>query len=128
SDLETNQRVQMALKRIRAKVTPDLLRLTVSDRLVTTDFPISGKIVTPTLKAKTPYFGDLDLKLSELRSISWVGSNIDSEAVIDERYQVMSAPAGKLYLHIVPAPFNNGQVPTGTFKAVVRAGFFLDGK
>ena len=54
SELEVSQRVQAALKRIKAKVSTDLLRTNFNDRVITTDFPIAGRIVSTTLKAKTP--------------------------------------------------------------------------
>src|SRR5262245_61461894 len=76
AELEVAQRVQTAIKRIQAKVPADLLRVSSADRIITSDFPISGKIVSPTLKAKTPYFGDLALKLPELRSIRSLSGNL----------------------------------------------------
>lgn len=206
SELEVAQRVQAAIKRIQAKLTPDLLRTSTNDRVITTDFPISGRIVSPTLRAKTPYFGELALKLPELRSIRWLSGNIDSAMTIEaakyannaqwldtgvtvdgsagltitaagevdlmndgsgdfvtgpggtrnigrrgaggrlpgaligkigdggpifligERYQAFSTPAGKLFLQIVPPPFNNGQVPSGSYKVSIRAGYFFEGR
>src|SRR5262249_27964509 len=86
SDLEVGQRVQVALKRIRAKVPADHLRTNSNDRIITTDFPISGRIVSTTLKAKTPYFGELNLKLAELRSIHWLSGQLDKEVVVESRY------------------------------------------
>src|SRR5262245_31111315 len=82
-DPEVNQRVQMALKRVKAKYPPESLRLTVHDRIVTNDFPLVGRIVSPTIKAKTPIFGALDLKLNELRTILWMGGNTDVEVMVD---------------------------------------------
>jgi hypothetical protein len=207
SELEVAQRVQVALKQIEGKIPADLLRLRPSDRILTTDFPISGQIVSPNIKAKTPYFGELALKLTELRSIRWLSGHVDSEVTIDAakyannaqwldtgvtldgntgltitatgeidllndgsgdfvcgptgtrniggrrgiggrlpgslvgrigetgqpflvgtRYDVATAQEGKLYLQIVPAPFNNGQMPSGAFKASIRAGHFFDGR
>jgi hypothetical protein len=206
SELEVARRVADAIKQIEAKVPADLLRVTSNDRVVTTTFPISGRIVSPSLKAKTPIFGDLALKLPELRSIRWTSGTHEAEVAVDaakyannatwldtgvtldgqsgvlitasgevdllndgsgeficgpggtrniggrrignrlpgaligrigekgtpftvgERYHATSAPAGKLYLQIVPPPFNNGQMPSGAFKAVIRSGFFLDGQ
>jgi hypothetical protein len=202
-DLETQQRIQTAIKKIKAKVPENMLRLTSNDRIITTEFPIVGQIVSPTFKAKTQYFGDLEVKLTEIRSVAWVSANVDTEIELDaakyalkdqwlatnivldgntgltisatgeidllndgsgdfvcgptgsrnigrrgannklpgslvgkigengpvfligDRYSVMTAPAGKLYLHITPVPFNNGQAPSGSFKVVIRSGFFF---
>ena len=206
SDLEAAKRVQVALKRIRGKFPADVLRTTKSDRVITVVFPISGRIVSPTIKAKTPYFGELALKLSELRSIRWLSGSHEAEVtvegakyannmqwldtgvtldgnaaltvtasgevdllndgsgefvsgpagtrnigrrggggrlpgtligrigqtgtpfVIGERYQAFTPPAGRLFLQIAPAPFNNNQVPSGSYKVLIRSGYFMDGR
>jgi hypothetical protein len=207
SDLEVAQRAAIAVKRIEAKVDADLLRVRSSDRIITTDFPISGRIVSPTIKAKTPYFGELALKLPELRSIRALSGQADTEVSIDAakyanatqwldtgvtldgntaltitatgeidllndgsgdfvcgptgsrniggrrgpggrlpgaligrigeagtpfivgaHHNATTAPAGKLYLQIQAAPFNNGQVPSGAFKVTIRSGHFFDGR
>lgn len=203
TDLEVQQRIQTALKKIRSAVPENMLRTSTQDRIITTQFPIIGRIVSPSFKAKNPYFGDLDLKLTELRSIAWIGGKSDLEVTVDaakyamrnqwldtgltldgnsgltitatgqvdllndgsgeyvcgptgtpsigrkgpnnrlpgtlvgkigengqpftigDRYSALSASAGKLYLQITPVPFNNGQQPSGQFKAVIRSGFFL---
>src|SRR5262249_132712 len=43
------------------------------------------------------------------------------------RYQNMTAPTGKPYFQTVPPPFNNGQMPSGSFKAKISTGFFFGG-
>jgi hypothetical protein len=83
SDLEVAKRAEAALKGIRQKYKADDLRTTVNDHVQTTDFPIVGRIVTPKIKAKTAYFGDLDLKLAELRTIHWLSGLIDVEVQVD---------------------------------------------
>ncbi len=204
-DLELQQRIQGVLAKIKAKVPENMLRLSADDRISTTEFPIVGKIVSPAIKAKTQYFGDLELKLAELRSIAWVAANLDTEVsieaakfavkdqwldtgitldgnsgltvvasgeidllndgsgdftngpsgsktvrrapsmrlpgslvgkigdagqvfVVGDRYTAMTAPAGKLFLSITPSPINNGQMPSGAFKAVIRVGFSFSGQ
>jgi hypothetical protein len=86
SDLEVGQRVQVALKRIRARVPADHLRTNANDRIITTDFPISGRILSTSLKAKTPYFGELNLKLAELRTIHWLSGQLDREFFVEAKY------------------------------------------
>jgi hypothetical protein len=205
SELEVAKRLETILKRVRAKYPADLLRTTGQDRIITTDFPITGQIISPSIKAKTPYFGELALKLPELRSIRWLSGNHESEVTVEavkfakrgqwmdtgvtldgnsaltimasgevdllndgsgefvtgpagtanigrrgvggrlpgsligrigdsgapflvgERYHAANPPAGKLFLQITPPPFNNGQMPSGAFKVLVRAGYFLEG-
>jgi hypothetical protein len=211
SELEIAQRAQTAIKRLELKFGTELLRVQANDRILTTDFPISGRIISPSIKAKTPYFGELALKLPELRSIRWLSGQADASVAVDAakyannvqwldtgvtldgttgvtitatgeidlmndgsgdfvcgptgsrnfggfgpmrkggvarlpgslmgrigetgqpfyigaNYHTAQAPAGKLYLQIVPAPFNNGQPPTGAFKVSIRAGNFFDGR
>jgi hypothetical protein len=83
TDPEISQRAQMALKRIKAKFPADSLRLIVNDRIITNDFPIVGVIKTKTIKAENPILGALNLKLGELRSISWLGGNSEVEVVVE---------------------------------------------
>jgi hypothetical protein len=83
TDPEISQRVQMALKRIKAKFPAESLRLTPFDRVITKDFPIVGRIVSPSIKAQTPYFGAVDLKLPEVRSILWLADTADVDLAVD---------------------------------------------
>jgi hypothetical protein len=83
TDPELGQRVQLALKRIRAKHPADALRVLVSDRIITTDFPIVGKIVSPTIKAENHLLGARNFKLGELRTIAWMTGNNEVEVMVD---------------------------------------------
>jgi len=83
AELEVQQRVQTALKKIKAAVPENMLRLTSQDRIITTEFPIVGQIVSPNFKVKSQYFGDLNLKLTELRSIAWVSGNLNTEVAVE---------------------------------------------
>lgn len=75
NDLETTRRVEDILKAIREKVAAELLRSRTDDLIYTTDFTIAGRLTAPVLKAKTDHFGDVDLKVVDLRSMeSTVGS------------------------------------------------------
>jgi len=202
SELEVTQRVEIALKRIRAKIPADLLRTATTDKVLTTDFPIVGQIVSPAIKAKSPYFGERELQLTELRSINWTTGKLDTEFVIEgakyamnnqwmdtglmvevgmtinitasgeidllndgtgdffsgpngnrnsgrrgnrlpgelmakigesgtafrvgERFSGPATQEGKLYFNVIPLPFNNNQLPGGSYKATVKlsqAGF-----
>jgi len=83
SDIEVVKRAETAIKGIRQKYPADQLRTTINDRIQTTDFPIVGRIISPKIKARTLYFGDLDLKLAELRTINWLSGLIDLEISVD---------------------------------------------
>ena len=60
-DQEAAKRAQIAMKTIAEKVPARLLRLREDDRIRTTKFTIVGRIVTPSIKARAEYFGDLSL-------------------------------------------------------------------
>jgi hypothetical protein len=78
-DPEVAQRAVTVIEKIKEKVPASQLRTKVEDAVVTNEFPIQGLIANSTIKVRTAYFGDLDLKVTELRSIRWTAGN--SEAV-----------------------------------------------
>ena len=83
ADLEVSQRAQGILKRIGEKVPPDQLRMKVEDCIQTVEFPVIGRIVTPTVKARSTHFGDVTLKLSDLRSLHIRSGTGEAEFVVD---------------------------------------------
>ncbi len=68
-DPETAQRATQVLKQISDKVSPELLRLKEEDVIHTNEFTLVGRIVSPTLKAQSPHFGEVSLKLCDLRAM-----------------------------------------------------------
>jgi hypothetical protein len=73
NDLETTRRVEDILKEIRQKVPADQLRSRTEDLVHTATFVIAGKIETATLKAKTEHFGEVQIKVAELRNLLSTG-------------------------------------------------------
>jgi hypothetical protein len=69
SDQEVAYRAVSVLKQISERVSPDLLKLRDEDVITTTEFTVTGKITSQTIKAHSPHFGDVSLKLSELRTV-----------------------------------------------------------
>jgi hypothetical protein len=69
NDAETAQRATQLIKQISEKVSPELLRLKENDVIHTNEFAIVGKILSPVIKAQSPHFGDVSLKLCDLRAI-----------------------------------------------------------
>jgi hypothetical protein len=69
TDAETAQRALQILKQISEKTSPDLLRLKDEDAVHTNEFSLVGKIISPALRAHSPHFGDVSLKLSDLRAL-----------------------------------------------------------
>ena len=82
-DLEVAQRAAGVLKQISLKVAPENLRLASEDTIQTVEFPIIGRIVSPTIKAYSVHFGELSLKLSDLRTMSLRGGQDDVEHIVD---------------------------------------------
>jgi len=68
-DEEVLRRVQAAIVAIQEQVPEELLRLKPDDMIYTRESVFAGRISSPTLKVRTVYFGELELKLADLRSI-----------------------------------------------------------
>lgn len=69
-DLDTTRRVEDVIKAIRIKVPAEQLRSRMDDLVHTQSFTIAGKIEVGTIKAKTEHFGEVDLKVVDLRNIA----------------------------------------------------------
>lgn len=82
-ELEVAKRAQSLLTRISEKTPPDILKIRADDVVQTRDFPVVGRIASPTIKAHSPLFGHQLLKLSDLRSIQLRGQRGDAEVSID---------------------------------------------
>ncbi len=83
SDQEVAYRAAGLVKQISERVQSDLLKLRDDDVIHTTDFIVVGKIESPTLKASSPHFGQVTLKLSELRTIHVKQQAGKQELVVD---------------------------------------------
>ena len=83
SDAETSKRAQDALAKIKAKVPAKELHLSADDKIVTARFTIVGRILTPTIKAKSEYFGDAEHALAKLRHLRLLADSRDLEVVVD---------------------------------------------
>ncbi len=80
---EVSRRAADVVARIAAQVPAKELRLGEEDRVVTGKFTIVGKIVTPSIKARTEYFGDAQLTLPQLRQLRTLFAAKDAELSID---------------------------------------------
>lgn len=69
SDQEVVNRAVSVIKQISERVGPELLKMREEDVIHTAEFPIIGRITSDTIKAKSPHFGEVALKLSELRTM-----------------------------------------------------------
>ncbi len=82
-DPEVSQRASGVIKRITEKAAPETMRLKEEDYIQTIEFPVTGRILHPVIKAHSAHFGELSLKLSDLRTLFVRGTAGDSELVVD---------------------------------------------
>jgi len=82
-ELETAKRAQDGLAKIRAKVPAKELRISDDDKVVTPRFTIIGRIVTPSIKGKSEYFGEVELALPKLRQVRGIVEARDADALVD---------------------------------------------
>ena len=83
ADPEVSRRSEEAIKAIVEKVPADKLHLPHHDTVVTAEFTIVGKVEAPTLKARTPYFGETDIKLADVRTLRWLANGRENNVVVD---------------------------------------------
>jgi hypothetical protein len=83
TDPEVARRAADVLKLLMEKVPPERQKVKTQDTVTTGDFAIVGRIDSDILKAKTQYFGDVALKLSELRAMRWLAGAAETEFAID---------------------------------------------
>jgi hypothetical protein len=82
-DLEVAQRAVHVMKRIGEKISAEQLRTKEEDVIHTYDFPVVGRIMTSSFKVHSAHFGELSLKLSDLRTLHMRGNASDTEISVD---------------------------------------------
>jgi hypothetical protein len=82
-DLEVSQRAQAVIKRINENLPEEKLRVQHDDVIQTIEFPITGRIVTQAIQVRSAHFGELSLKLPDLRSIHLRDGSGESEITVD---------------------------------------------
>ena len=83
SDQEVSYRAASLIKQISERVSPDLLKLREEDVIQTSEFTVTGRITSQTLKAHSPHFGEVALKLSELRMMMVRQPGGKSDLIVD---------------------------------------------
>jgi hypothetical protein len=69
TDIELSKRAKALLAKLQQALPKKEFRTSDGDTIVTPKFTIVGKILTPTLKAETEYFGAVTLDLVKLRKL-----------------------------------------------------------
>ncbi len=82
-DAEVARRAAQLLAEIREKVSADKLHFPKQDRVQTAEFTVTGRLTSPTLKAKTAYFGTADLKLTDLRVLAALSGGGEYRVAVD---------------------------------------------
>jgi len=67
-DQEVATRASSVIKKISESAPPDLLKVSADDVVTTDGFTVVGRIMSETIRANSVHFGDVDLKLSGLRT------------------------------------------------------------
>jgi hypothetical protein len=67
----------------KAKVSAKDLNIPADDKIVTKRFIIVGRIVTPSIKAKSEYFGDVEHSIAKLRSLRIFGESHEADVMVD---------------------------------------------
>jgi hypothetical protein len=71
-DPEVARRATDALAQINEKTPLERLSFPANDTIRTAEFDITGRIVNHSIKARTTYFGEVDLRLADLRHMAWL--------------------------------------------------------
>ncbi len=83
TDIEVARRAKDILKTITETVPEEKLHLPRHDTVVTLDFTVTGQVETSALKARGPYFGEVSLKLSDLRSMRLLATDRETPLTVD---------------------------------------------
>src|SRR5262245_8871415 len=83
NDLEVGNRLTGVMKRIADKQAPEMLKMKEDDVVHTAEFPVIGRIASPTIKAHSAHFGELALKLSDLRTVHLRSAGGECELTVD---------------------------------------------
>lgn len=82
-DKETAARASQLIEALRKRLPDERLRVRKHDVLHTTEFTIVGRIEDETLKARSELFGDVKLRLAQLRELRGVGVGREIQVVVD---------------------------------------------
>jgi hypothetical protein len=92
TDAELAKRAAEVIRKLEEKVGADRLKVKDLDTIHATEFTLAGRIEAPTLKARTTYFGEVTVQVSELRTIRFLGgTGGEAELVVEAaKYAALS--------------------------------------
>jgi hypothetical protein len=82
-DQEVAYRAVSVIKQISERCAPELLKMREEDVITTAEFTVIGKITSQSIKAHSPHFGEVSLKLSELRTMHMRQQGGKMELMVD---------------------------------------------
>jgi len=94
TDLEMRQRIEQLLDKLRQVIPEDQLNIRVHDYVQTADSRIAGKITASNFKISSAQFGQLQLRLSDIRELHSQGGAVAIET--DNIKNVMDDPGHML--------------------------------
>jgi hypothetical protein len=83
TDAETVRLARAAMRQIRETVPPEQLRQPAGDAVHAAEFTIAGRVATEKIRARTPYFGDVELRVADLRGIRWLSAGNEHRLSVD---------------------------------------------
>lgn len=86
NDAEVVKRAEEVIKKIEDKVPAERLKIVENDLVHTYEFTIAGKIDSGTLKARSPYFGEVQVQLAEARTLRALRAGGDTELTFEARF------------------------------------------
>lgn len=86
ADAEVVKRAEEVMKKIEEKVPAEVLKISEHDLVHTIEFTIAGKIDSPVLRARSPYFGEIQIQLAEARNLRALRRGNEVETTLDARY------------------------------------------
>jgi hypothetical protein len=75
ADLEIARRAKEILKPLQERIRAEQLRVEPDDIIHTTEFPITGRIVSRAIKARTACLGDVEIQICLVRSLRALAGN-----------------------------------------------------
>ena len=73
-EAEVSKRAKEIVSKMQTKYSKKELKTSVDDRVVTPTHTIVGRILTATVKTKAEYFGEIDHKFANMRSLRAIGA------------------------------------------------------
>jgi hypothetical protein len=139
-DPEVVRRATELVEKIRDSVPPENLEVRLNDVIQTADSKISGRITTTTLKANTTQFGEVTMKLLDIRSLNAPGFGEPEKEVATaepapQSLLPLQAQIGKTFSFTVTGANNGGVWGTDVYtldsylpSAAVHAGVLKVGQ